>query len=142
MGFHWEYRLYAYAVVLERFVQSTMSSDRIPRLLEEIRILNEDHFTLLQALRELILGFDASVSEEVKYGGILFSVGKPFCGILSYANHVSVEFGAGASMPDKHNVLEGNGKLHRHIKLSSCQDIENKHICEYLLLAFNAAVKL
>ena len=46
-----------------------MSADRVSKLLEEIQILNEDHFELVQAVRELILGLHSSVTEEVKYGG-------------------------------------------------------------------------
>ena len=118
-----------------------MSAERIAKLLEDIRFLDEGRFELVQTLRGLILDLGASVSEEVKYGGLLFSAGKPFCGVFSYANHVSLEFGAGASMPDKYKVLEGEGKLRRHIKLSSLQDIAGKHVREYLVLAFQASAK-
>ena len=118
-----------------------MSTDRISKLLEDIRLLNPYRFELVQELREIILGLDASVSEEVKYGGLLFSAGKPFCGVFSYAKHVSLEFGAGASLPDKFSVLEGEGKFRRHIKLLSAQDILEKHVREYLLLALKASVK-
>lgn len=118
-----------------------MSADRISKLLEDIRLLDSRRFELVQALREIILGLDSSISEEVKYGGFLFSAKKPFCGVFSYAKHVSLEFGAGASLPDKFNALEGKGKLRRHIKLSSPQDITNKHVREYLVLALKASAK-
>ena len=115
-----------------------MNAERITKLLEDIRLLSEDRFKLVQSLRKLILGLGVPVSEEVKYGGILFSADKPFCGIFSYANHVSLEFGAGAALPDKHKVLEGEGKLRRHIKLTAIQDIESKHVRDYLVLAHKA----
>lgn len=114
-----------------------MSADRIAKLLEDIRLLSEERYQLVQSLRKLILGLEG-ISEEVKYGGILFAADKPFCGIFSYANHVSLEFSAGAALPDKHNVLEGDGKLRRHIKLVSIQDIESKHVREYVTLALKA----
>lgn len=118
-----------------------MTAERIAKLLEDIRLLSDDRFKLVQSLRKLILGLDAAVSEEVKYGGILFAAGKPFCGIFSYANHVSLEFSDGASLPDKHKVLEGEGKLRRHIKLTAIQDIESKHVRDYLVLAQKATKK-
>ena len=118
-----------------------MSVERIAKLLEDIRLLGQDRFELVQTLRELVHGLDASVSEEVKYGGLLFSAGKPFCGIFSYAHHVSLEFGAGALLPDKFKVLEGEGKFRRHIKLSSTQDVLSKHVRKYLILAFHASAK-
>lgn len=116
-----------------------MPTERIAKLLEDVRLLDEGRYTLVQALRALILDLDATISEEVKYGGILFSADKPFCGIFSYANHVSLELSAGVSLPDKHKVLEGEGKLRRHIKLSSLPDIESKHVRDYVILALKAA---
>lgn len=118
-----------------------MTTDRIEKLLEDIRLLDEERFELVQSLRKLVLGLDASVSEEVKYGGILFSAGKSFCGIFSYAKHVSLEFSEGASLPDEHKALEGEGKLRRHIKLAAAQDIAAKHVPAYLASAFQAATK-
>ena len=118
-----------------------MPADRISKLLEDIRVLDQARFELVQSLREIILGLAPSISEEVKYGGIFFSAGQPFCGVFAYAKHVSLEFGAGASLPDKYKVLEGAGKLRRHIKLSSAQDISGKHVREYLALALRASSK-
>ena len=112
-----------------------MTTPRVANLLEDIRRLNEERFALVQALRQLVLDLDSSISEEVKYGGLLFSAGKPFCGVFAYAKHVSMEFGDGASLPDDHKVLEGVGKLRRHIKLSALDDIEKKHVLHYLTLA-------
>jgi hypothetical protein len=117
-----------------------MSNDRVTKLLEDIRLLSEERFKLVQSLRKLVLGLEG-ISEEVKYGGILFAADKPFCGIFSYASHVSLEFSAGAALPDKHKVLEGDGKLRRHIKLTAVQDIEGKHVRDYLVLACKAAAK-
>jgi hypothetical protein len=118
-----------------------MTADRVAKLLRDIRLVDEERFKLVQALREAVLGLDPSVSEEVKYGGFLFSAGQPFCGVFSYARHVSLEFGAGAALPDKYEVLEGKGKLRRHIKLATLQDISARHVGEYLGLAFQAATK-
>ncbi|MDD2988233.1 MAG: DUF1801 domain-containing protein [Zoogloea sp.] len=118
-----------------------MPSDRISRLLDDIRHLDAGHFELVQALRETILGLDPSISEEVKYGGFLFSSGKPFCGVFSYAKHVSLEFGEGASLPDAFQVLEGADKFRRHIKLLSVEDIRSKHVRDYLVLARGLAAE-
>jgi len=116
-----------------------MPADRISKLLEDIRLLDSGRFELVQALREIILGLDSSISEEVKYGGFLFSAEEPFCGVFSYTKHVSLEFSAGASLPDKFNVLEGEGKFRRHIKLSSAYDITGKHVRDYLVLALKSS---
>ena len=115
-----------------------MSTPRVTQLLEDIRALDEDRYALVQALRKHILDLGPPVSEEVKYGGLLFSADTPFCGVFAYSKHVSLEFGAGASLPDPHQVLEGAGKLRRHIKLTALQDIADKHVAQYLALAHKA----
>ena len=118
-----------------------MTSDRITKFLDDIRLLDEDRYQLVQALREQALGLKGVIVEEIKYGGILFAEDKHFCGIFSYAKHVSLEFGQGALLADKHKVLEGDGKFRRHIKLMSHDDIAAKHVCEYLALALNVSRK-
>ncbi len=115
-----------------------MTNPRVASLLEDIRRLSEDRFALVQALRQLVLGLDSNISEEVKYGGLLFSAGKPFCGVFAYSKHVSLEFGDGAALPDAHDVLEGAGKLRRHIKLYALDDVDQKHVQHYLALALSA----
>ncbi len=114
-----------------------MTTPRVASLLEDVRQLSEDRFALMQALRQLVLGLNPAVSEEVKYGGLLFSVDKPFCGVFAYAKHVSLEFGDGAALPDEHGVLEGEGKLRRHIKLYAIDDVDQKHVQHYVALALN-----
>lgn len=39
-------------------------------------------------------------------------------------------------LPDPHGVLEGGGKLRRHIKLRALQDIADRHVAEYVQAAF------
>lgn len=117
-----------------------MPSERVTKLLEDIRFLDEGRHALVQELRGMILGVGSSVSEEVKYGGLLFSSDKPFCGVFSYTNHVSLEFSSGALLPDLHQVLEGSGTYRRHIKLSSIQDIGEKHVQAYIALAHDMAI--
>lgn len=118
-----------------------MTADRITKFLDDACFLGVDRYKLVQGVRKEVLGLDKSISEEIKYGGILFAGGKAFCGIFSYAKHISLEFSEGASLPDKHKVLEGEGKFRRHIKLLSTDDIAAKHVRDYLALAFKASHK-
>lgn len=119
-----------------------MIDDRIQQLLADIRLLDEGRFQLVQSLRETVLGLAVGVAEEVKYGGILFSAPRPFCGLFSYARHVSLEFGAGASLPDIHGVLEGQGKFRRHIKLFSLEEVSAKQVKTYLHMALDVSGKV
>lgn len=122
-------------------VPHIMPTERISKLLDDIRLLDAGRFELVQALRGIILDLDPSISEEVKYGGLLFSSGKPFCGVFSYTKQVLLEFGEGASLPDAFQVLEGAGKFRRQIKLVSVEDIGGKHVRDYLVLARGLAAE-
>ena len=43
-------------------------------------------------------------------------------------NHVNLGLNYGAELPDPKKLLEGTGKLFRHIKLRSTKDLQNKDL--------------
>ena len=70
------------------------------------------------------------------YGGFMFATAQPFCGVFAYAEHVSLEFSRGCDLQDEWRVLEGKGKLRRHIKIRALNEIESKHLAAYIKQAF------
>jgi hypothetical protein len=109
--------------------------DRVASFLDDLRLVSEDRHDLVFRLRKLILEVDPGVSEQIKYGGILFTAGSPLCGVFAYTHHVALEFGRGAELPDPHRVLEGDGKHRRHIKITAQPDIFRKNVRGYVVLA-------
>ena len=69
----------------------------------------------------------------------MFTSGVQFCGVFSYKEHVSIEFGSGAKINDEIGLLEGSGKGRRHLKLRSVAEIKSRRLAEYLALAHKAA---
>lgn len=125
---------------LQHQTVSNMKPTRTQALLNDIRLTSEANFLTVSELRELIQKTVQNASDEVKYGGFLFSAdGVPFCGVFAYSAHVSLEFGHGAAMPDPHQLLQGSGKLRRHIKLTRVEDIAVRHVALYLPFALDAA---
>jgi hypothetical protein len=119
-----------------------MAAKSVQSLVEDIRLLSDNGFTLVQAVRSLVKQTLTNVQEEVKYGGILFaSDGIWFGGVFAYKQHVSIEFGHGASIADPFGHLEGAGKGRRHLKLRTVEDIDGKQVAGYLTLALRAADK-
>lgn len=116
-----------------------MAEKSVQALLDDIRLLGSDQHLLVESVRTLVKESIPSVSEEVKYGGILFSSDVQFCGVFAYKQHVSVEFGSGALIADTLGHLEGGGKGRRHIKLRSAVDIKEKKLELYFELALAAA---
>ncbi|MCW7538023.1 DUF1801 domain-containing protein [Aquabacterium sp. A7-Y] len=116
-----------------------MPAKSITTLLQDIRLVNEMGHQVMERARRQVLAVGDGVTEEVKYGGILFSRGVPFCGLFCYTSHVSLEFSHGAALPDEQGLLEGKGKQRRHLKLQSLNDLESKHVEHYVALAYSAA---
>jgi hypothetical protein len=116
-----------------------MATKSVQSLIEDIRLISETNHDIVEAVRALVKKTFKATTEEVKYGGILFSSGVQFCGVFAYKEHVSVEFGAGAQIQDDLGFLEGSGKGRRHLKLRSVADIKGKKLADYLLLAHAAA---
>ena len=117
-----------------------MAKKSVDALLNDIRYINEAHYQLVQEVRALVRDLVNTVSEEVKYGGILFSSDVMFAGVFAYKDHVTVEFGQGAKIQDTFGFLEGSGKFRRHIKLKVTSDIEDRRLADYVRLALEVEV--
>ncbi|MBC8524377.1 MAG: DUF1801 domain-containing protein [Chlorobium phaeobacteroides] len=109
-----------------------MSDEKVERLLRELETTNPAGYKLVQAARSAICSVVPNASERVMYGGFMFSDDAQFCGVFAYKEHVSVEFGRGCDLDDPHCVLEGSGKMRRHIKLFSQNDITSKYLELYV----------
>ncbi|WP_419834449.1 DUF1801 domain-containing protein [Endozoicomonas atrinae] len=71
--------------------------------------------------------------EDIKYGGLVFLKGKQLIGgLFFYQSHASIEFSEGANLSDPDSTLEGKGKLRRHIKITSCGDIQTRNVSSYV----------
>ena len=111
-------------------------SPSVKKLLDDIQYQSQQKFEIVQSLRDLIKSINPHFIEGVKYGGIVFSCnGDLKCGVFVYKNHLSIEFSAGAEFPDPGNLLEGNGKFRRHLKLKQLADIETKKVAHFVELA-------
>jgi len=116
-----------------------MATKSVEALVADIRMLGEERYATVQAVRALVSKLVSPVVEEVKYGGILFSSSVHFGGVFAYKEHVSVEFGHGAAIRDTLGYLEGGGKFRRHLKLVSVAALTDKQLAFYLPLAVTAA---
>jgi hypothetical protein len=118
-----------------------MSDEKVERLLSDLQLTHLSQYELVQAARHTIYKAAPRATERVMYGGFMFSGAAPFCGVFAYTEHVSVEFGRGCDLDDPHAVLEGTGKLRRHIKLASLSDITAKHLTKYVGAAHKNSAK-
>ena len=59
-------------------------------------------------------------------------LGQAFCHVAVYAGHVNLGFTRGAELADPGGVLEGTGKLIRHVRLQSPADVKGKAIVDLI----------
>lgn len=103
-------------------------NEQVQKFLEDILMIDPGKFEILQELRKIVFTYYPKTNERIMYGGIMFSLKDDFGGLFVRKKHISFEFGFGVYMKDPDNILEGSGKLRRHIKIRSFTDIEDKKI--------------
>lgn len=55
-----------------------------------------------------------------------------FCWVMPATKHVTLGFNYGAELPDPTGLLEGTGKLFRHVKIKSIADLSNPDLIRLL----------
>ncbi len=103
-------------------------NSQVQEFIDEIEMIDTDKFEILMKLRGIVFSRTTEVQERVMYGGIMFSSREDFGGLFVRKKHISFEFVFGASLKDPDGILEGTGKLRRHLKLQSLRDIETKKV--------------
>ena len=107
-------------------------NNQIQELIGDIEMFDRDKYDILMKLRGIVFSHNHGIQERVMYGGIMFSLESDFGGLFVRKNHVSFEFGFGVHFKDPDGVLEGTGKLCRHLKLRSLKDIETKNVAYFV----------
>ena len=72
--------------------------------------------------KQKITGFGTGIKKKTEH----------FCWIMPTRNHVTLGFNYGAELTDPKNLLEGTGKLYRHIKIKSFEQLLNKELIKLL----------
>ncbi len=99
----------------------------------DIKSISHERYEIAVQVRGMHFNCEPSLVEDIKYGGLVFIKGEELIsGIFFYKQHISIEFGQGANLPDPDSVLEGKGKDRRHIKIRSREDIATKNIAQYV----------
>ena len=103
-------------------------NEQVEKHLEDLMLLNEEQYTIIQKLRDIVFMIHPNTNERIMYGGIMFSLDDDFGGIFTRKSHISFEFGQGFLFDDPERLLEGNGKFRRHLKIRSLSDIDAKKV--------------
>ena len=107
-------------------------NQKVQEFLEDIMMINEEQYNILQKLREIVFKLHPKIEEKMKYGGIMFSLEEDLGGLFVQKKHISFEFVNGFQFNDPDILLEGTGKYRRHLKLRSISDIDDKNVKKYV----------
>jgi hypothetical protein len=118
-----------------------------PKLLEFLSGRDNHVVDLAFKLREIVLDEAPGVTEmvhDVKYAIALNytftrSVKQAFCGIAIYRHHLNLGFYRGAELSDPKKFLQGDGKLHRHLKFAKFEDLDRPYLRPFLQAAIRKA---
>lgn len=114
-----------------------MSNTKIEQFIADTSELNPVHGEIVSALRTVVREVNPDAEEGFKYGGIVFNRDSDLItGIFVRKAHISLEFSYGAGFDDPKKILEGTGKLRRHIKIRELGEIETKGVREFVENSF------
>ena len=104
-----------------------------------IETFSDDIKNIARQTRQLIYHILPNVVEVVwvkqknaGFGTGMKKMTEHFCWIMPASKHVNLGFNYGAELPDPKKLLEGTGKLFRHIKIKSVEQLFDKDLIELL----------
>jgi hypothetical protein len=71
----------------------------------------------------------------VGYGVGPKKMSEHFCHITFHKNHVNLGFNYGSELPDPEGLLQGTGKLLRHVRITTPEDLSNPALRQLLEVA-------
>jgi hypothetical protein len=117
-----------------------------PQLLGFLEAYDRHISDIALALRQIVLEEAPDASESIYqvytvaiWFGFSGKMKDMFCYIATSAKHVNLGFPRGTSLSDPNRVLEGDGKIMRHIKFASMADVERPFVRRYIQAAMSQA---
>ncbi|MGI9405246.1 MAG: DUF1801 domain-containing protein [Hyphomicrobiaceae bacterium] len=97
-----------------------------------------EHKPMLADLRDIVLSTGPDFVEEIKWGGPCYTRNALVCYIRAAKGHVTLGFYKGAELDDPDGLLEGGGKVLRHVKVTLGDKVPKRA----LVTLVKAAVRL
>lgn len=118
------------------------------RFLNHLKYKDQGLIDLYTGLRSFILDIYPDSNELLYRTHALTSVysvsekmGDSFCMIPIYTNHLNLGFNKGALLEDPTKILQGTGKLIRHIPISAISDFQKDNLRKLVEIAIALAIE-
>ncbi len=119
-----------------------------PDFLYFLEFKEQNLIELFKDLREYLLEIHPNSNELLYHTHALtslFSISEKmsdaFCMIPIYTNHLNLGFNKGTLIEDPNKLLQGTGKLIRHIPIKTPNDYRNNEVKELIKSAINFAIE-
>jgi hypothetical protein len=99
------------------------------------RQLAERARALIQDVYPAIVEVPWPKQRVIGYGVGPRKMSEHFCYISVSQNHINLGFMYGAELPDPENLLDGTGKLLRHVRIDNLEELSNPALRQLLITA-------
>ena len=82
---------------------------------------------LAKEVRQVIIETLPELDEVVKWGHLVYEGDRKICSIMVHKKHVNLQIWRGSEIEDPENILEGEGKSMRHVKVHSLEEIKKDY---------------
>lgn len=113
-----------------------------------LKYKEQELIDLFSGLRAYVLDIYPESNELLYHTHALTTVftvsekmGDGFCTIPIYTNHLNLAFNKGTLLNDPQNLLQGTGRLMRHIPIQNEDDYKNKNVKQLILEAIDFALE-
>ncbi len=86
------------------------------------------HGRQLAILRQFVLDSDDNMVETLKWSQPCYALNHLVCYLQQAKSHVTIGFQQGAALADPNDLLEGSGRMMRHIKIPLAGEINRSHV--------------
>ncbi len=122
---------------MEDFLRFNGAVERDPKIEAWFFDIAGPHRLMVRPWFELMRACGADVRELLHDGCPTACVGDaPFGYVHAFRSHASVGFFHGASLPDPARLLEGTGKLMRHVKLRPGEEVDADALGDLIAAAY------
>jgi uncharacterized protein YdhG (YjbR/CyaY superfamily) len=96
---------------------------------------------VVAALRELMREMAPEATEQISYGIPMYKGRKIFAFINPTKKDITFGFSHGGEFEDKFNLLQGKGKMSKHIKIKNLQSVNKETLRYYIRQALELDMK-
>lgn len=92
---------------------------------------------LVMQIRKIVLSTDKKITEDIKWGNLTFVYNGNLASIYTFTStdYLNFCFFNATNLSDPMRLFEGTGKMMRHVKIKSANDINSNRIRSWIIEA-------